>query len=75
MGASAAAARQLLEAAGVLELIAVVVGGDEIERPKPDPEGVKRACGFLGVSPSEAAYTARVPTQLRPRPPSGNALG
>jgi phosphoglycolate phosphatase-like HAD superfamily hydrolase len=55
-GASAKAAQILLGAAGLSERFKVVVGGDEVPRPKPDPAGIRLACQRLGVAPRAVAY-------------------
>ncbi len=70
-GASTSAARQLLRSAGLFELFPVVIGGDEVERPKPDPDGVVRACDLLGVSPQAAAYVGDSPLDLEAARRSG----
>ena len=55
-GASARAARILLGAAGLLAHFNVVVGGDEVSLPKPDPAGLRLACDRLGVDARRVAY-------------------
>ena len=55
-GASARAAQILLGAAGLLTNFKVVVGGDELPSPKPDPAGIRLACERLGVDPRDVAY-------------------
>jgi HAD superfamily hydrolase (TIGR01509 family) len=55
-GADRTAALMLLEATGLASRFDAVVGSDEIERPKPDPEGILEACRRLGVPPARAAY-------------------
>jgi len=44
----------LLERTGLTPFLDVVVGGDLLPRPKPDPMPVVWACGRLGVSPADA---------------------
>lgn len=44
----------LLERTGIAPFIDVVVSGDLLPRPKPDPMPVIWACGRLGVSPADA---------------------
>jgi HAD superfamily hydrolase (TIGR01509 family) len=63
-GASSQAARLLLEATGLLEHFAVVVAGDQVDRQKPHPDGILRACQLLGVSAQAAAYVADAPIDL-----------
>jgi HAD superfamily hydrolase (TIGR01509 family) len=55
-GADRIGALMLLEATGLADRFAAVVGSDEIERPKPDPEGIVEACRRLGAKPDRAAY-------------------
>jgi HAD superfamily hydrolase (TIGR01509 family) len=63
-GASGRAARMLLEAAGLREHFAVVVAGDQVNRQKPHPDGILRACERLGVPAQAAAYVADAPIDL-----------
>jgi HAD superfamily hydrolase (TIGR01509 family) len=55
-GADRTAALMLLEATGLAARFDAVVGSDEIERPKPDPEGILEACRRVGAEPERAAY-------------------
>lgn len=34
----------------------VIITGDDVAEPKPDPEGLLKAAGRLGVQPAEAVY-------------------
>lgn len=43
----------LLERTGMAPFMSVVVAGDQLPRPKPDPMPVVWACGRLGVSPAD----------------------
>ena len=54
-GAVRAEIDPVLEAAGLFACFSVVVGSDNIERGKPDPEGYQRALALLdgGLSPEE----------------------
>jgi HAD superfamily hydrolase (TIGR01509 family) len=63
-GASSRAAQVLLEATGLLPCFTAVVGGDQVERQKPHPDGVLRACELLGVPARAAAYVADAPADL-----------
>ena len=48
--------RAILEARGVLPLLASVTGGDQVSRPKPDPEGLLAAIRAQGLTPGEVLY-------------------
>jgi pyrophosphatase PpaX len=52
-------------------LFDVIVGGDETERHKPDPEPVLLALERLGARPEEAAYVGDSPFDVA----AGNAAG
>jgi phosphoglycolate phosphatase len=41
---------------GLSELFSVVVGGDDVERHKPHPEGLERAARSLELSPAACLY-------------------
>lgn len=43
-----------LEALGVRSLFDVIIGGDDVENPKPAPDMVLEACRWAGHPPSEA---------------------
>jgi len=45
-------ARTKLRDAGLLERFRTVIGADQVERPKPDPEVYLKAAAFLGVEPT-----------------------
>ena len=46
----------ILQARGVLSLLDLIVGGDQVARPKPDPEGLLIAAERLGLQPSELLF-------------------
>jgi beta-phosphoglucomutase-like phosphatase (HAD superfamily) len=64
-GASPRAADILLTASGLRDFFAVVVGGDQIARPKPASDGILRACELIGVSPERCLYVGDAPTDLQ----------
>lgn len=70
-GASHRAAEILLDRVGLLGHFRVVLGGDEVPRPKPSPDGVEVACRLLGLAPSRAAYVGDSPLDLRAARRSG----
>lgn len=46
----------ILEHNGIAELVALVVGGEHVTRPKPDPQGLKDALNKLAVPPEKALF-------------------
>ena len=46
----------ILEREGLRRHFAAVVGGDDVARQKPDPEGLRLALGHLGAQPEEGLY-------------------
>lgn len=52
----AANAHTVLERLGLRRFFSVIVGGDSVTRPKPDPEGFLLACAKVGAAPGESAY-------------------
>lgn len=63
-GNSAEAAAILLTATGLREYFDVVVGGNQVERPKPAPDGVLLAAAQLGVAASACAYVGDSPVDV-----------
>jgi HAD superfamily hydrolase (TIGR01509 family) len=63
-GASTRAARLLLATAELIDLVQVIVGGDEIAAPKPAPDGVVEAARRLNVDPAHVAYVGDAPADL-----------
>ena len=43
--------RSILERDGLNDMVAVVIGGEDVERHKPAPEGLHKAASQLGVPP------------------------
>lgn len=70
---AAGIARRTLEVCGLWDLMEVVVGGDQVERGKPDPEPVHRAMEGLGVAPEpeRVLFVGDTPHDLR----AGRAAG
>ena len=48
--------RDILEARGVLPLLSSITGGDQVSRPKPDPEGLLAAIAAQGLTPDQVLY-------------------
>ena len=46
----------VLEREGLKDAFAVVVGGEDVPTPKPDPSGLKAALARLSTAPAEALY-------------------
>jgi beta-phosphoglucomutase-like phosphatase (HAD superfamily) len=44
-------AREKLRQAGLLDRFRIVIGADQVHRPKPDPEVYLKVAEFLGVEP------------------------
>lgn len=40
--------RQILDGQGIVECFAAIVGGEDVQRPKPDPQGLHRLLNRLG---------------------------
>ena len=66
-----AMANRVLEHVGFTPFFDLVIGGDSIERPKPNPDPVLLALGTLGVRPAEALLIGDSPHDIR----AGNAAG
>jgi HAD superfamily hydrolase (TIGR01509 family) len=69
-GASSRAASMLLEGAGLD--VDVLVGGDDIERPKPAPDGLLLIAERLGLAPADLAYVGDSPLDLRAAAAAGS---
>ena len=70
-GTTRHAAELVLGAVSLLPHFSVIVGGDEVDNPKPAPDGVLLACGRLGVEPKAAAYVGDAPGDLEAARRSG----
>src|SRR5439155_18363573 len=70
-GASTQACRILLEACDLAGLFPVVLGADEVARPKPAPDGIVEACRRLGVDVTASAYVGDAPYDLEAARRSG----
>lgn len=70
-GASGRAARILLDRVGLRDHFRIIVGGDEVQKPKPDPEGINLACRRLGSKPGRVAYVGDSPLDLEAARRSG----
>jgi HAD superfamily hydrolase (TIGR01509 family) len=70
-GASLRACRTLLGGVGLDRNFDALVGADEVERSKPEPDGIHLACRRLGVEPAAAAYVGDAPNDLEAARRSG----
>ena len=48
--------REIFEFQGLIDCIDLIVGGKDVSRAKPDPEGVELACGELGLDRREVLF-------------------
>ncbi|MFB9542671.1 HAD-IA family hydrolase [Micromonospora sagamiensis] len=63
-GRSGERARFVLDRVGLLPLVDHVVGADEVPRPKPAPDIVRRALDLLDVPPGRALMVGDAPADL-----------
>lgn len=63
-GKSGPRARSLLDTLGLLPFFAHVVGSDEVARPKPAPDIVRRSLDLLDVPAERAIMVGDAPTDL-----------
>jgi HAD superfamily hydrolase (TIGR01549 family) len=59
------AATSMLTAADLAGYFPVVVGGDQVIRPKPAPDGLKLTCRRLGTGVTEAVYVGDAAVDLQ----------
>lgn len=64
----------VLEARGVRQYLVSVTGGDKVDRPKPDPQGLLAALGSLAAEPHGGALLRRHPHRRRDCLPGGDPL-
>lgn len=50
---------------GIGDLFDVIVTGDQVEAPKPDPQGVTLALRKLGADPAQSLYLGDTPADVR----------
>jgi AHBA synthesis associated protein len=63
-GKSGVRARSLLDRLGLLPFFAYVIGSDEVARPKPAPDIVRRALSLLDLPAERAIMVGDAPTDL-----------
>jgi HAD superfamily hydrolase (TIGR01549 family) len=59
------AATTMLVAAGLAGYFPVVVGGDDVSRPKPAPDGLELTCRRLDIGVSDAVYVGDAAVDLQ----------
>jgi phosphoglycolate phosphatase len=57
-------ARAILEYLKIAEFFQLILGGDEVERPKPDPEMIEVACRRLALLPHQIVYIGDTVTDM-----------
>jgi HAD superfamily hydrolase (TIGR01549 family) len=60
-----AATSMLTAASGLAGYFPVVVGGDEVSRPKPAPDGLELTCRRLGTGATDAVYVGDAAVDLQ----------
>lgn len=65
MTGSRQAAFEPLREQGLLEAFTAVVTGKDVQRRKPDPEGLLKCAAALGVPPAEAVYVGDTPLDVQ----------
>jgi pyrophosphatase PpaX len=53
-----------LEKSGLGSFFQAIVGGDEVQSPKPDPEGLRRVLALLKASPKESIMIGDSPADI-----------
>ena len=49
-------AKMIIEKMGLSKFIDIIVGGDDVNKGKPNPDGFIKACHALSVKPDQSAY-------------------
>ena len=60
--------RQIFAHQGKLELLELVIGGDDVRRNKPDPEGLNLALERLGLEPGQVLFLSLIHISEPTRP-------
>ena len=53
-----------LESAGLTSYFTVVLGGEDVVKPKPDPSGILKACAMIPRSHDDVIYVGDSPTDI-----------
>jgi len=70
---SAFASSPSLARQGLLAMVDVIVGGEDVEREKPDPAGLSAAVERLDVAPTALLYVGDSPTDAESARRAGSA--
>jgi HAD superfamily hydrolase (TIGR01509 family) len=70
---SRATVLQPLHEAGLMDFFDAVVTGKDVQRRKPDPEGLLKCAAALGIAPHEAAYVGDTPLDVQASRAAGMA--
>lgn len=54
-----------LEVSGLDQYVSVIIGGDEVVNPKPNPEGIFKACTELNVGHDSCVYIGDSPSDIK----------
>lgn len=65
--------QRVLELLGLRDDIDAVVGGDDVRCPKPDPEGIHKACHLVGVDVEQSVYVGDTVDDMLMAKRSGSA--
>jgi phosphoglycolate phosphatase len=57
-------ARAILEFLNIADFFQLIMGGDEVKHPKPDPEMIESACKRLRLVPRQIAYIGDTVTDM-----------
>jgi HAD superfamily hydrolase (TIGR01509 family) len=70
---SRASVLEPLRDAGLLEYFEAVITGRDVQRRKPDPEGLLKCAAALGIPPGEAVYVGDTPLDVQASHAAGMA--
>lgn len=48
--------KDVLDRNGLAHLVDVIIGGEDVKKPKPDPEGLEKAIAYLGLSKEDCLF-------------------
>lgn len=50
----------IVERDGLAQFIEVIIGGDDVKKPKPDPEGLEKAIMCLGLKKEDCLFVGDI---------------